>query len=93
MLYGIKIKKAVIKVKKYRKVKIDSMKVQDIICNMCGNAVKKESENVFSDYLAVEKVWSYLSSFDCQCHKFDLCEDCYKKLISSFAIPPEIDCE
>jgi hypothetical protein len=57
---------------------------------MCGKPVEKKGENIFSDYLSVEKNWSYLSSFDSECHKFDLCEDCYKKLVSSFSVPPEI---
>ena len=35
----------------------------------------------------VEVPWGYFSEMDGEVHSFDLCEECYRKLIKEFAIP------
>jgi ribosomal-protein-alanine N-acetyltransferase len=41
-----------------------------------------------TDYLSVEKRWGYGTSLDNSQHNFDLCEECYKKIIANFKISP-----
>ncbi|MEI3162281.1 MAG: hypothetical protein V8S74_02545 [Lachnospirales bacterium] len=62
-------------------------KIDKIKCNCCGTEITADANGYSSDYLSVSKRWNYHSSFDNQEHNFDLCEDCYKKLISTFKIP------
>lgn len=75
------------------KIYVDSLvlqkKTKDVLCNMCGCEIKKDDYGNFFDYAELEKTWGYLSCFDGKNHKFDLCQNCYKKLIDSFSIPVE----
>ena len=43
------------------------------------------------DMLSVEKRWGYFSGKDNEVHRFDLCEDCYDRLIAQFVIAPETE--
>lgn len=44
----------------------------------------------YASYLAVSKEWGYFSDKkDGTRHCFDLCEECYDKLVEQFVIPPE----
>lgn len=69
-----------------KKVISEKEEVYDILCNMCGESIGKDTYGNFSDYLSVNKEWGYLSSKDGQGHQFDLCEDCYNNLIDKFKI-------
>lgn len=59
----------------------------DIYCNGCGKRIEKKGEILQEDILHVEKSWGYFSNKDTQKHSFDLCEDCYEKMIRGFVIP------
>jgi hypothetical protein len=59
----------------------------EIYCNICGGALSTDSFGYFPDHLSVDKKWGYASDFDNERHEFDICAQCYKKLISSFVIP------
>ena len=39
--------------------------------------------------LSVEKRWGYFSDKDNEVHRFDLCEECYDRMVSQFVIPVE----
>lgn len=64
---------------------------KDIFCNMCGKNIKQDhgilKEDIFQGY----KEWGYFSHKDLENHKFNLCEECYDKLIQSFKIPIEAE--
>ena len=62
-------------------------KIDKVKCNCCGSEITSDANGYSSDYLSVSKRWGYNSSFDNIEHNFDLCEDCYKKLIGTFKIP------
>lgn len=66
-------------------------KITDVKCNCCGKLIYKDSLGNISDYLSVSKRWGYGTTLDNEEHNFDLCEDCYKKIISTFVIPPYQD--
>lgn len=65
--------------------------IQDVKCNCCGKTIEKDNLGNVLDHLSVEKRWGYGTSLDNEEHCFDLCEDCYKKIISTFKIPPKQD--
>ena len=59
-----------------------------VICNCCGKEIIK---NRLNDYLSIDKQWGYESPWDTDTHKFDICENCYSKWISSFKIPITVE--
>lgn len=61
-----------------------------ICCNSCGKTLKKENGILMEDAFEATKEWGYFSSRDTEIHHFNLCEECYNKLIASFAIPVEV---
>ncbi|MCI8639513.1 MAG: hypothetical protein HFG41_10345 [Coprococcus sp.] len=60
-----------------------------IVCNMCKKEIDVVDGIPQEDVLSVEKRWGYFSGKDNEVHRFDLCEECYDKLIRSFGIPAE----
>ena len=65
----------------------ETKEVEKIICNKCGKEIVVENGIARDDVLEVTKRWGYFSHKDNQVHKFDLCEECYDELISTFQIP------
>ncbi len=69
----------------------DNNKVQSpLLCNCCGKPLKEENGILKEDAFEATKEWGYFSSRDMEVHHFNLCEECYNKLIESFVIPIEI---
>ena len=67
-----------------RQYKEEKTKVIDkYICNRCGKEVKE------GDVLSVDKRWGYFSNKDNEVHHFDLCEQCYDEIVSTFQISIE----
>lgn len=71
----------------YKDVSVIKKDIKEVICNMCGENIKKDDFDHFYDYLQVDKLWGYTSEYDGENHCFDLCQDCYEKFINSFKIP------
>jgi len=61
-----------------------------VYCNSCGKSLKVENGILMEDAFEATKEWGYFSGRDTQVHRFNLCEECYEKLISEFQIPIEI---
>lgn len=59
-----------------------------IICNRCKKEIPVRNDVPREDSLFVEKRWNYFSDKDNEVHTFDLCEDCYDKMIADFLISP-----
>ncbi len=62
-----------------------------LVCNKCKNNIKKNAIGYFDDYVQFEKRWGYHSPYDNEIHKFNLCNECYKKIIEDFLIPISIE--
>lgn len=62
-------------------------KIKEIYCNKCGKKIEMKNEVLQEDVLQVDKVWGYFSKKDGIKHSFDLCEDCYDRIIESFKYP------
>lgn len=65
----------------------ETQEVSLVICNQCGREIPvlngRTEEGVFS----VDYTWGYFSNKDGDKHSFDLCEECYDKLVAGFKIP------
>lgn len=61
-----------------------------IRCNCCGKALKVENGILKEDAFEATKEWGYFSKRDMEIHHFNLCEECYDKIISGFQIPVEV---
>lgn len=77
----------------YKNVFVSEKKIVDVICNMCGEKIEKIDDDVLHDYFQAKKEWGYFSDIDGEKHSFDLCQNCYKKLISQFKISAADDRE
>lgn len=55
-----------------------------IICNMCGNHITPQKYH--DTFLSVNKTWGYGSARDGETHSFELCGECYEKLLSEFKV-------
>lgn len=75
--------------RKYKVVSVEKLEVDEIICNGCGKKIHKNQFGYFEEHLHVEKSWEYSSKRDGEKHSFDLCQDCYEKLIHSFKFFPD----
>jgi hypothetical protein len=72
------------------KVRMRIRMVKDISCNVCGKKIIMEQGIMKEDVFEAAKEWGYFSKYDLEVHKFNICEECYDKLIASFKIPIEI---
>lgn len=66
-----------------------SKKLSQVVCNACGKKIPVKNEVMKEDVLHVEKQWGYFSGQDGEIQKFDICEECYKKIAEQFLIPVE----
>jgi len=62
--------------------------VQDIVCNICAKLIPKNEFGYAQDFLEIDKTWGFHSPFDGEAHRFDICLDCYKKLLNDMKIKP-----
>lgn len=61
-----------------------------IYCNACGKRIKYEHGILKEDIFTAKKEWGYFSHKDLQIHSFNICEKCYNKMVSQFAIPVDV---
>lgn len=70
--------------------KVKLKEVKSFCCNSCGKQLKVENGILMEDAFEAVKEWGYFSGRDLEVHRFNLCEDCYNRLISQFQIPVEV---
>lgn len=61
-----------------------------IVCNVCGKKLKMENGILTEDAFEAVKEWGYFSNRDMEVHHFNLCEECYEKMIAGFQVPVHI---
>lgn len=71
----------------------DEIKTQlnTVTCNSCGKELLVEQGIVKEGICACQEKFGYFSNKDGQVHSFDLCEECYDRIISQFKIPVEVE--
>ena len=60
-----------------------------VICNRCKKELKVENGMLKEGCFCGDTPFGYFSKKDGMKHFFDLCEECYDKMVSGFAIPVE----
>lgn len=60
-----------------------------VVCNQCKKDLKLENGYLKEGCFAVDFCFGYFSKRDGMRHRFDLCEECYTKMISGFQLPVE----
>lgn len=73
-----------------KKAEDNNNNTNTLYCNSCGKLLKAENGILKEDAFEATKEWGYFSERDMEVHHFNLCEDCYNKVISQFKIPIEI---
>ena len=62
-----------------------------VLCNQCGRELKVENGYLKEGCFTAEANFGYFSQKDGKNFHFDLCEECFDKMITRFAVPAEID--
>ena len=63
---------------------------EKIFCNCCGKEMAAENGIVKEGIASFALDWGYFSEKDGEHHSFCLCEDCYDKIVKTFAIPVSV---
>lgn len=58
-----------------------------VVCNQCKREMLVENGMLKESCFSARHTFGYFSQMDGEIHEWDLCEDCYQKLIASFEIP------
>lgn len=61
-----------------------------LFCNCCKKQICVENGIAKEGILEFSVEWGYFSKKDGEIHSFDLCEDCYERIIASFEIPVKV---
>lgn len=59
----------------------------EAVCNACGKKLALDNGIVKEGCFTVDAAFGYFSEKDGMRHQFDLCEECYDKMIAKFRIP------
>ena len=65
----------------------ESGRLVEVFCNQCKKKLRVENGYLKEECFKGEFTFGYFSKKDGTKHSFDLCEDCYDKMIGEFAIP------
>ncbi len=60
-----------------------------VVCNCCQKNLLAENGFLKEECIHVEHDFGFFGTKDGTSHKFDLCEECYRKIIGQFQIPVE----
>lgn len=68
----------------------ETIQLKELYCNCCGRKLQLKDGIVREGVIRFEQNFGYFSGRDGETHRFDLCEECYNKMIRNFTIPVEI---
>ena len=60
-----------------------------VVCNACRKELLVENGILKEECIHVEHNFGFFGSRDGECDRFDLCEDCYRKMVANFSMPVE----
>lgn len=69
----------------------DQRTLEKIVCNQCGRELKLKNGIVQEGIFTGEARFSYFSGKDGEKHSFDLCEECYDRLVKGFLVPVTVE--
>ena len=64
-------------------------KLERAVCNCCGRELLVENGILKEGFCEIAVAWGYFSKKDGMQHSFDLCEECYDKIVKQFKISVE----
>jgi len=67
----------------------EKMHLEQVTCNACGRSLQVENGIIREGCYHGDSAFGYFSRRDGVKHHFDLCEDCYDKMIEKFKVPVE----
>ena len=67
----------------------NNVKLMRVVCNQCKKELKVENGYLKEGGFSADVTFGYFSQKDGMKHHFDLCEECYDKLVEQFARPVE----
>ncbi len=67
----------------------EKKELKTAVCNQCGKELKVKNGLLMEGCFHGEISFGYFSNKDGIKHSFDLCEECYDKMIRGFAIAVE----
>ncbi len=67
----------------------DKRELAAVVCNKCKKNLKVKNGVIMEGCFNGNIRFGYFSNKDGDVHSFDLCEECYDKMIDGFAIPVE----
>ena len=70
-------------------IKYQRKKMTHVVCNCCGKEILVEKEIVKEGVFYGRICWGYFSKCDGLEDSFELCEECYDKMIEGFLLPIE----
>lgn len=73
--------------REYENKDYDTKKTGKIFCNQCGRAIRVENGVIKEGIFSAEVSFGYFSQKDGVRHQFDLCEECYDRMVRGFRIP------
>ncbi len=63
--------------------------LESVSCNCCGKTIKVENGIIKEGCFRADTLFGYFSHKDGARHQFDLCENCYDKIVADFLVPVE----
>ena len=67
----------------------DQKELVEVVCNCCRKNLLVKNGFLNEECIHVEHDFGFFGTKDGLSHKFDLCEDCYGKIIEGFSLPAE----
>lgn len=61
----------------------------EAVCNCCGKKLLVENGLLKEECVHITHDFGFFGKKDGTSHAFDLCEECYEKLIAGFVVPVE----
>lgn len=60
-----------------------------VVCNGCGHEVICSGGILKEEFFSARADWGYFSARDGETEQWDLCQECYERLIGTFVIKPD----
>ncbi|MCI9464700.1 MAG: hypothetical protein HFI48_12610 [Lachnospiraceae bacterium] len=72
-----------------QKIKKKENELTAVTCNCCKKELLVENGILKEECVSFSHLFGYFSERDGEKHRFDLCEQCYNKMIAGFLLPVE----
>ncbi len=74
----------------YKEKELKELELNRVFCNQCGKELLVEEGILKEGCFSADYAFDYFSNKDGYIYSFDLCEECFDKLIAGFENPAQI---